>query len=233
MKITLQSWIRYKDRMARIDQRAADELTAFVQRIGGYQGHEEETIEFAYGLATRYGEAAAAAACEMYDSTAKGAGVSVPPAEPADTATYSETAKAVRGAAKRSDKVIPQAVSRLVKQAGADTVLENADRDGAQFAWIPAGDTCAFCLMLASRGWQYQSKKAMKNGHAEHIHANCDCQYAVRFVEKGKIKGGVEGYDPDRYLEMYDSAEGDTWQEKVNAMRREIEAGKRAEEEGE
>ena len=107
-------------------------------------------------------------------------------------------------------------VGRLVKRVGADTMLKNAERDHAQFAWIPMGDTCAFCMTLASRGWQYMSKDAMKHGHAEHIHANCDCQYAIRFDEKST----VEGYDPDRYREMYDNAEGGTSQEKINAMRR-------------
>ena len=71
--------------------------------------------------------------------------------------------------------------------------------------------------MLASRGWQHISDRALKNGHAEHIHAHCDCQYAVRFDNNTE----VEGYDPDKYLEMYENAEGDTWQEKLNAMRRE------------
>ena len=107
-------------------------------------------------------------------------------------------------------------VGRLVKRVGADTMLKNAERDHAQFAWIPMGDTCAFCMTLASRGWQYMSKDAMKHGHAEHIHANCDCQYAIRFDESST----VEGYDPDRYREMYDNAEGGTPQEKINTMRR-------------
>ena len=31
----------------------------------------------------------------------------------------------------------------------------------------------------------------------------------------------VEGYDPDQYLRMYENAEGDTWREKLNAMRQE------------
>lgn len=134
----------------------------------------------------------------------------------ADLPNYDEVAKSVNGAKKQSEKLIPSAVGRKVKQVGADTTLKNAMRDGAQFAWIPSGDTCAFCLMLASRGWQYMSKKALKNGHAEHIHANCDCQYAVRFDGKST----VQGYDPDKYLEMYESADGETWEEKVNSMRR-------------
>ncbi len=103
-------------------------------------------------------------------------------------------------------------------------MLKNAERDGAQFAWVPVGDTCAFCMTLASRGWQYMSKDAIKHGHAEHIHTNCDSTYAIRFDEKST----VARYDPEKYREMYDNAEGDTPQEKINSMRREIAAGKRS-----
>ncbi len=90
---------------------------------------------------------------------------------------------------------------------------------------MPRGDTCAFCITLASRGWQKASRAALKGGHAEHIHANCDCEYAVRFDGKS----GVEGYDPEKYLKMYENAEGGSSQEKINSMRRELEAGKRDE----
>ena len=126
-----------------------------------------------------------------------------------------EVAKAVNGT-KHSPALLQNAVSRLVKQAGADTTLKNALRDGAEFAWIPRGDTCAFCLTLASRGWQRASKKALKNGHAEHIHANCDCEYAVRFHSSTT----VAGYDPEQYLAAYEEAEGKTPREKINSLRR-------------
>ena len=224
MRIPLKTWSKYKDTLKRVDQKAADEMFNFVQSIGGYQDHVDEVIEYAFALATKYGEAAAAAACEMYDAISAAEGVTVPAAEPAPTATYSETAKAVQGTLKNKQNTVPDTVGRLVKQAGADTMLQNAERDGAQFAWIPMGDTCAFCLTLASRGWQYMSAKALKNGHAEHIHANCDCQYCIRHDKTTS----VEGYDPDKYLEMYENAEGDTPEEKIKSMRRDIDAKKRA-----
>ena len=93
--------------------------------------------------------------------------------------------------------------------------MKNALRDGAEWAWIPHGDTCAFCIALASRGWQKASKNAIKNGHAEHIHANCDCTYAIRFNERTN----VAGYQPDKYLSMYESEPGSP-KAKINAMRR-------------
>ncbi len=44
----------------------------------------------------------------------------------------------------------------------------------------------------------------------------------VCISEKQKdLKGGVAGYDPDKYLRMYENAEGSTSREKINAMRRE------------
>ena len=53
--------------------------------------------------------------------------------------------------------------------------------------------------------------KLLKGGHAEHIHANCDCEFAVRF--DGSTS--VAGYDPEKYLRQYRAAGSD-----VNAMRR-------------
>ena len=187
----------------------------------------DDLIYTANLIADRYGEAAGALACEMYDATAAAQGVAVPAAEPAETATYQETAKAIQGTMKNRNNTIPETVGRLVKLAAADTILKNAkrDRDKVQFAWVPNGDTCAFCLTLASRGWQRISDKSLKRGHAEHIHANCDCTYAVRFDGKST----VEGYDPEKYREIYDNAEGSTPQEKINAMRREFYARDKAE----
>ena len=72
-------------------------------------------------------------------------------------------------------------------------------------------DTCAFCITLASRGWQHASKAALRGGHAEHIHANCDCEYAIRFDGYST----VAGYDPEKYLRQYRDAGSD-----VKAMRR-------------
>ena len=216
MTISKETWLRYVNKLAEVNAKASQLMIQYVQKHGF--SDTEELIATAFNLADYYGEAAAAAACDLYDAIAAAEGVIVPPAVPAQPATYGEVAKAVQGTMKKTPNQVPQTVGRLVKQTGADTMLQNAQRDGAQFAWIPHGDTCAFCMTLASRGWQYMSKKTLKNGHAEHIHANCNCEYCVRFDGKSE----VEGYDPDEYKRMYDEAEGSTPQEKINSIRREI-----------
>ena len=216
MTIPEKDWQAYIDRLSKINEKAADLMRTAV-RMHGY-GDMQALINYAYVISTTYGEAAAALSAEMYDAIAAASGMTLPAAEVAETATYSEVARTVQGVAKQSqnEDMMAGAVERLVKRAGADTTLKNARRDGAQFAWIPSGDTCAFCITLASRGWQRQSQKAMKNGHAEHIHANCNCQYAIRFSEKDN----VAGYDPEKYERMYYGADGDTPKERINAMRR-------------
>ena len=220
--ISMRDWERYIARLKKISDKAAAEMQAYVDRYGF--GNTTALINRAYALATKYGEASAAAACEMYDAVAEASMVSVPPAIPAETATYEEVAKAINGTLKTAQGQVPQVVGRKVKQAGADTTLKNAIRDGAEWAWIPQGnETCAFCIMLASRGWQRASKAALNGDHADHIHAYCDCMYAIRFDSETN----VEGYDPEKYKAMYDEAEGDTWEEKLNSMRRDISAQER------
>lgn len=227
MIISSRAWNRYITVLRELNNKAAEEMTAFMDKLDVEVINGEMVltsrerkllIDYAFALATLYGEGAAAAACEMYDAVAALEKAAVPAAVPAATATYGETAKAVNGTLKQGAAIVPEAVGRLVKMAGVDTTMQNAIRDGAYWAWIPRGDTCAFCLTLASRGWQKASKKALKDGHAEHIHQNCDCTYAIRF--NGDLD--VEGYDPDAYAEMYYNADGNTPKERINSMRRDF-----------
>ena len=225
--ISKEEWNTYIALMRQVNEKAAMDLVSYMRHRFGAGlidpttltvEQRKELIDYAYAIVQKYGEASAALAAEMYDATAILEGHYITPAEIAPLAEYGDVAKAVNGTLLQSGNFeeIAGAATRWVKMAGADTTLHNAIRDGAEFAWIPRGETCAFCLTLASRGWQPASKKIIKNGHAEHIHSNCDCQYAIRYNERTEI----EGYDPDKYLSMYQHAEGRTPQERINSMRR-------------
>lgn len=216
MTITEQEWNRYIGILRKLSDTVADKVRTYVDRHG--LDNTKQLIDYSYALVTEYGEGAAALSAQMYDVVAEIEGRYLAPAEVAPTASYGEVAKSVNGTLKKSNNSneIAGAVSRWIKMAGSDTTLKNSIRDGAEFAWIPRGDTCPFCLTLASRGWQKASKEILKNGHAEHIHSNCDCQYAVRF----NSKSNVAGYDPDQYKKMYYEADGTTPDERINAMRR-------------
>lgn len=217
--ITAASWKEYRDKLAKISDTAADMMQKYVLE-NGFEINQE-MIDYAYALSTKYGEAAGALTADYYDSmreywnAIEHGNTPWKAAEVADTATRIEVMRAISAA---TEATAPGAVHKLVKQVSADTVAKNAIRDGAEWAWIPGpGETCAFCLTLASRGWQRASKKMLKNGHVEHIHGNCRCTFGVRFSSQMD----VEGYAPDRYLEKYENADGSSWKAKVNSMRRE------------
>ena len=53
---------------------------------------------------------------------------------------------------------------------------------------------------------------------------NCDCTYAIRFDSSSD----VEGYDPDKYLAMYDDQPGNS-DAKINSLRRRLYAENREE----
>lgn len=217
MKISRANWQRYISKLSDIDEKAAELISKWVEANG--LDNSAALIDYAYSITSKYGEAATALACEMYDTMAKIQGAVIPPAEPAETATMEEVARGMMYGKYHSPAEIPRIVSRQVRQAGADTMLKNAIRDQVQWAWIPSGDSCAFCITLASRGWQVASKKVLKGDHAEHIHANCDCTFGIAFNEKGKRQYDYI-YDPQKYADMYYGADGRTPQDKINSIRR-------------
>lgn len=208
MRITTQAWETYIRRLAQLNEKAAQLMAEYLAAHG--IADTEALTDYAAALVQKYGEGSAELACQMYDAMAALQNARVSPAEPAAPASRREVARMVQ-ATRESPPQMQRGVSRLVKRAGADTTLKNAQRDGAEFAWVPHGDSCAFCLTLASRGWQKASQAAIKGGHAEHIHANCDCEYAIRFDGRST----VAGYDPEKYLKQYRDAGSD-----VNALRR-------------
>ena len=209
MQITANAWNEYITRLSRLNQKAGQLMRQYIDTHG--TGDADALITYAAALVTKYGEGSAELACQMYDALAEAANAGVPAAEPAVPADYGEVARMVNATKNQNPANLPNGVSRLVKRAGADTTLKNAVRDGAEWAWVPHGDTCPFCITLASNGWQKASSKVLKGGHANHIHANCDCEFAIRFDHKTT----VAGYDPDKYLAQYNAAGGD-----INKMRR-------------
>lgn len=226
MRIQQAEWNKYIEALRKISDKAVTELTKFTLKNGGYANIErKKLIDYVYALTMKYGEASAALSAEVYDSIALAQGVIVPAAIPAETAEYSEVAKTVNGIIKNtgSEAVLNQSVGLLVKDAGQKTTIQNARRDGAEIAFYAIGDTCAFCITLASKGWKKANASDLDNdGQPAHLHANCDCTYAVRFNDSLKY----DGYNPDEYKKMYYGADTPmahpSAKDRINAMRREF-----------
>lgn len=212
MQITSTEWLDYVTRLSQINQKASDLLNEYIQLHGTEDMYP--IIEYAYSLVNRYGGASSELACQMYDQLAKLQNANVLGAIPADLPEMSDVARAINGT---KDKLNgpADAIGRLVKKSASDTMLQNAKRDGAEYAWINHGDSCVYCKYLSSFGWLHAN---LNNGnrYLGHIHNNCDCEFAIRF----DVKSTVEGYNPEKFREEIENAEGDTIEEKLNSMRR-------------
>lgn len=92
-----------------------------------------------------------------------------------------------------------------------------ADPTKPRWARVPRGKTCAFCTMLASRGFAYLSEDTA--GRQMQYHADCDCQIIPNWG-----KQALAGYDPDKLYGMWkegvDAAGDGDWREALRQMRR-------------
>lgn len=164
-----------------------------------------------------YGGLSANKAAQVYDQTSSTLGVNAAPAKPvnkwSEKYTNRNTSFEIRQAyfgntsiQEMLNKVSMPAYMQPLRAAN-NTMSENADRDyekGMRWARVPTGDTtCGFCIMLASQGFVYSSKKSAgyKDLGSNTFHDNCDCKVVV-----GNDETDVEGYEQKEYLDAYTEA---------------------------
>ena len=177
------------------------------------KAQRNQVIELAHALIDIYGTNAATLAADFYEQGAMSAGVRVADALIADVPGLDSVATSIRAAASslwggRRDvdgfrSKCLASLRRYVKGMADETTIINARRDGRngkgiRWARVPRGlETCAYCIMLASRGFVYYSEQSAEL--FGHNHENCDCDVICDFGD-----GGLEGYDFKEYLDTYD-----------------------------
>lgn len=156
-------------------------------------------------LMPTYTDLSAARAADFYDEVRHEQNASGVYSSVADSRWKSEaTRAAIRGLIESVNKTHEteqfktqtlQRVDAEVRRAANECLAYNASRDPAKpsYARVPVGETCGFCLMLASFGFTYTSEEA-----AHHSHANCNCRVVPSF---GKAE--VRGYDPGEVYTRY------------------------------
>lgn len=239
MILDRKSFDRYSACVSRQAAEASRKLEKFISKIDFSGGYEEKKaarnsiIEYMQHLVDAYGDAAATLAADFYNEIAEKAGVEASDALLADRVSDRSIANSVRYGAKSIfgetvdaetfARSCAASLERYVKQQANETMIKNAVRDGGagvKFARVPRGaETCAFCMMLAGRGFVYANSKTA--GEFKHFHDHCDCKVIAGFGD-----AAVEGHDPKEYGKLYDEAvEFDIYGhvakvDTVNAMRR-------------
>ena len=195
--------------------------SAVEQRVLGWcRSHKDATVAekreaaklIMEGFVQAYDDKAAEFASQWYDYRAEQGGARLKQAvtmtvyEPGsvdDVARYQ-----ARKLAKEGDAAFARACGEFARNDAfrslSETIIANVGRDrdkGAMFARVSTGtETCTFCLMLASRGAVYHTRKTA--GEWRHFHRGCDCKVVPSFEDDPEAEL-VQGVKPRELYERY------------------------------
>ena len=170
-------------------------------------------LEVVPALVREYGTVAASAAADWYEGLRSTAGIQIPHVTVLSAgANLDAVAGSTRYAASRDNtqSILFGAIQRYISYSARDTIRRNAanDRSRPRYGRVPTGaKTCAFCEMLASRGFVYHSQATAgdkaRAGFGTDFHDDCDCQIVV---EWDADTHHIAGYDPDAMYARYVAA---------------------------
>ncbi len=113
-----------------------------------------------------------------------------------------------------------QFIADMIESSARLTTQRNLRIDPSKPKWarVPNGKACAFCVMLASRGFVYTSEDTA--GRQMQYHADCHCRIIPSWGRQT-----LDGYDPDTYMQMYQegvkaAGKGNGYRSALAAMRR-------------
>lgn len=165
-----------------------------------------------------YGDMAAALAADLFEAHAVELGIQprldmVPSVNPDRAAARLGWALSTPNAAGNMAVLLDE----LVKQPYRSTYQDSAIKSGAGWARVPTGaETCAFCLMLASRGATYRTAETA--GRGKKYHGDCDCTPTL-------VRGPQdypEGYDPTALYDAYSAARREAGSSSTKAILSEL-----------
>ncbi|ALG28074.1 hypothetical protein AOZ07_03040 [Glutamicibacter halophytocola] len=164
-------------------------------------------------LCRRYGNLSGTVAAEFYDllreqsSATADYRATLAPNVPDEQARNAYEYSAQQFESDNPAKVVASLNGRLqrfVEYTARETVHVNASKDTARTFWarVPAGGkTCAWCHMLASRGWVYATEQTA-GGVGNEFHNDDRCMIIPSFDDSPALAG----YDPDALEEKYNKA---------------------------
>ena len=245
--ISSAEFAAYNRAVARIGDKAASDVESSVlawcrANASAIVAEKREAAKLIMdGYIQGYDDIAAVFAAEWYDRRAQKSGVALDQAitmttyepESVDAVARYQAKKLAKGGDAEFAKACAEFARNDAFRSLNETIIANVGRDrdkGARFARVPTGfETCTFCLMLASRGAVYHSRKTA--GEFKHFHRGCDCKVVPSF-ERDPYAEVVEGVKPrelqerwERFKEI-DETEGLSSAEKDELKRKILDGGK-------
>lgn len=216
--ISSAEFASYNRAVARIGDKAASDVESSVlawcrANASASVAEKREAAKLIMdGYIQGYDDIAAEFAAEWYDHRAQKSGVALDQAitmttykpESVDDVARYQAKKLAKGGDAEFAKACGEFARNDAFRSLNETIIANVGRDrdkGARFARVPTGfETCTFCLMLASRGAVYHTRKSA--GEWKHFHRGCDCKVVPSF-ERDPYAEVVEGVKPRELQERY------------------------------
>ncbi len=216
--ISSAEFASYNRAVARIGDKAASDVESSVlawcrANASATVAEKREAAKLIMdGYIQGYDDIAAEFAAEWYDHRAQKSGVALDQAitmttykpESVDDVARYQAKKLAKGGDAEFAKACGEFARNDAFRSLNETIIANVGRDrdkGARFARVPTGfETCTFCLMLASRGAVYHTRKSA--GEFKHFHRGCDCKVVPSF-EHDPYAEVVEGVKPRELQERY------------------------------
>ena len=219
---------KYANALQRVSQQARDDFLAAVKEVD-FTDHEaarEQLQTIVQGLVDWYGLAAKELGAQWFEYCEELATRANPSQLVGDTGRYSTKSDVdalidraasgeideqklvellqgvvVEQTKRRARNEIEARISEKMQQDGEYYGLTGRRRGGVKYGYarVPVGDTCAYCIMLASRGFDYWTKET---AHAAG-HKGCNC-VIVPFHEASTIPG-YEDLLEDYRRQYYDA----------------------------
>ena len=174
----------------------------------------DEIIEAATEVAMKYSYLGCELGAQWYDLCSELAGLDVEDAylpEVNETQLAARTRTAIESAPESStvrdvmDSFLQNTINDSIRTTGSANLWRDYERGKAPGRWarVPVGDTCAWCIMLASQGAWYLSEESALGANGGHYHDNCNC-IAVYHADADSINGYTK---LDDYKGMYYEAD--------------------------
>ena len=174
---------------------------------------KQELMQIATTIGEKYSLLGSELGAQWYDLCSQLAEIEAEPAE-LRTMTPQQVTESAQAAIDRAETGILEDVFRTylqdvinnsIRATGDANLMRDYERGLSGGGWcrVPVGETCAFCLILASQGAWYKSKETALGTSPDHYHRGCNC-IAVYHADANSIKGYKE---LEKYKQMYYGAD--------------------------
>nr|DAK34661.1 MAG TPA: minor capsid protein [Caudoviricetes sp.] len=199
--VTVEQLHDYNDKLSAVRSEAGNYFKKLARAEDlmklGEEARKKAIYHAAVDAVNSFTDAAGSAACDFFDAHVTDARPSSIAPQPwfIKRRLYENIEKYAKTHKLGDDefmRLLAEEVGGEVVQHANRTTIHNAVKNNLCYARVPFGNSCAFCLMLASRGFVYKTETTAGEDKG-HYHARCRCK-----IVAGKKDTKIGDHNPEK-----------------------------------